>query len=171
MCCSHWFWFSLLFLFLFSPTHLNPHTHIPIRSIRPTSSQYPSILFGLSHSLSLSVCFLFSFRVARLLFHSLFCVDLEHFHHSIHVWKWRCPPQLFRCFGSAWRYFIPKSPPATNASNCLCKEEVPTSIRWTLYRRAYRWLSISHSLYLSRSRYQLYFILNRSTTKFNHRNK
>ena len=166
MCCPHWFWFSLLFYFYFLP-----HTLLFIQTFPSVSSiQYlrpPSILFGLSlslsHTLSLSdfhswiVCFIFSFRVARLLFSFPLLRWPGTLSPSIHDWIWWCT-QLFRCFGSAWRYFIPKSPPATNASNCLCKEEVPTSIRWTLYRRAYRWLSISHSLYLSRSRYQLFFI-------------
>lgn len=66
MCCSHWFWFSLLFLFLFSPTHLNPHTH--------TFPSVPSVQhllnirsFSLvSLTLSLALCLFFYFRSVSL---------------------------------------------------------------------------------------------------------
>jgi hypothetical protein len=85
MCCSHWFWFSLLFIFIFSHTTFTLFHTIPSVS----SIQYlipPSNIFGLSLSLSLSrslylwiVCFR-SVSLAYVL-HSLFCVGLEQFHH------------------------------------------------------------------------------------------
>jgi hypothetical protein len=99
-------------LFLFSPTHLTLNPNIPIRLIHPISSPAVDSLWSLSlslshtHSLSLSdfhswiVCFIFAFRVARLLFSFPLLRWPGTLSPSIHDWIWPCT-QLFRCFGSA----------------------------------------------------------------------
>lgn len=101
-CVSHIGSDSFCYFYFFQTTFFLIQ-HIPILSDPPSFfARHPiSILFGLSLSVTLSFSlshftygfffylnfFFFPFRVARFLFHSLFCVGLEL--PSIHDWMWR----------------------------------------------------------------------------------
>lgn len=141
---------SFFFYFLFQPsfsyftTSINPR-HYPHAIELQKNESRPLILFfkiGFSPLFSLfrsffcSICASVDFRDGFCCFDRLTVVKLSIL--ATPVAHTRRPPTFdfrlvsgcaHRCSGSAWRSFIPKSRPATNASSCLCKEGVPTSSR------------------------------------------